>query len=176
MIVHIYNSTSVLQRDVVFHMDKEEIKQIAIDGARMVKERAKDFPGNLYLEYSPESFTGTEVEFALDICTAVQDVWQPTPENRIIFNLPATVEMNTPNVYADQIEWMSRHFKDRENIILSLHPAQRPGNRHCGYGVRAFGRRGPCGGHAVRQRGADRKTWISSTSHTICFLRGLTRS
>ena len=122
VIVHIYNSTSVLQRDVVFHMDKEEIKQIAIDGARMVKERAKDFPGNLYLEYSPESFTGTEVEFALDICTAVQDVWQPTPENRIIFNLPATVEMNTPNVYADQIEWMSRHFKDRENIILSLHP------------------------------------------------------
>ena len=122
VIVHIYNSTSVLQRDVVFHMEKEEIKQIAIEGTKMVKERAKDFPGNLYLEYSPESFTGTEVEFALDICTAVQDVWQPTPENKIIFNLPATVEMNTPNVYADQIEWMSRHFKDRDSIILSLHP------------------------------------------------------
>lgn len=122
VIVHIYNSTSVLQRDVVFHMDKEEIKQIAIDGTRMVKERAKDFPGNIQLEYSPESFTGTEVEFALDICTAVQDVWEPTPENKIIFNLPATVEMNTPNVYADQIEWMHKHFKNRDSIILSLHP------------------------------------------------------
>lgn len=122
VIVHIYNSTSVLQRDVVFHMNKEEIKQIAIEGATMVKEMAKDFPGNLRLEYSPESFTGTEVEFSLDICTAVQDVWQPTPENPIIFNLPATVEMNTPNVYADQIEWMHRHFKDRDSVILSLHP------------------------------------------------------
>lgn len=122
VIVHIYNSTSVLQRDVVFHMDKEEIKQIAIDGTHMVKERAKDFPGNIQLEYSPESFTGTEVEFALDICTAVQDVWEPTPENKIIFNLPATVEMNTPNVYADQIEWMHKHFKNRDSIILSLHP------------------------------------------------------
>jgi 2-isopropylmalate synthase len=122
VIVHIYNSTSVLQRDVVFHMDKEAIKQIAIDGTRMVKERAKDFPGHIQLEYSPESFTGTEVEFALDICTAVQDVWEPTPENKIIFNLPATVEMNTPNVYADQIEWMHKHFKNRNSIILSLHP------------------------------------------------------
>ena len=122
VIVHIYNSTSVLQRDVVFHMDKEEIKKIATDGTRMVKERAKNFDGNLQLEYSPESFTGTEVEYALDICTAVQDVWQPTKENKIIFNLPATVEMNTPNVYADQIEWMNRHFKDRESIILSVHP------------------------------------------------------
>lgn len=122
VIVHIYNSTSILQRDVVFHMDKEEIKQIAIDGTHMVKERAKDFPGNIQLEYSPESFTGTEVEFALDICTAVQDVWQPSPENKIIFNLPATVEMNTPNVYADQIEWMHKHFKNRDSIILSLHP------------------------------------------------------
>ena len=122
VIVHIYNSTSVLQRDVVFHMDKEEIKQIAIDGTRMVKERAAKFDGNIQLEYSPESFTGTEVEFALDICTAVQDIWQPTADNKIIFNLPATVEMNTPNVYADQIEWMHKHFKDRENIILSVHP------------------------------------------------------
>ena len=122
VIVHIYNSTSVLQRDVVFHKDKEAIKQIAIEGTRMVKERAKNFDGNIQLEYSPESFTGTEVEFALDICTAVQDIWEPTPENKIIFNLPATVEMNTPNVYADQIEWMNRHFKNRETIILSIHP------------------------------------------------------
>ena len=122
VIVHIYNSTSVLQRDVVFHKDKEAIKQIAIEGTKMVKERAAKFDGNIQLEYSPESFTGTEVEFALDICTAVQDIWQPTPENKIIFNLPATVEMNTPNVYADQIEWMHKHFKNRDSIILSVHP------------------------------------------------------
>ena len=121
-VVHIYNSTSTLQRDVVFHMDREEIKQIAIDGVDMVKKYMKDYDGKVILEYSPESFTGTEVEFALDICTAVQDIWQPTPENKIIFNLPATVEMNTPNVYADQIEWMHKHFKNRDSIILSVHP------------------------------------------------------
>lgn len=121
-IVHIYNSTSTLQRDVVFNKGKEDIKQIAIDGAKMVKERAKNFPGKIILEYSPESFTGTELDYALEVCTAVQDVWEPTEDNKIIFNLPATVEMNTPNVYADQIEWMNKHFKDRENIILSVHP------------------------------------------------------
>lgn len=121
-IVHIYNSTSVLQRDVVFHADKEQIKQIAIEGTKMVQKYAKDFPGEILLEYSPESFTGTEVEYALEVCTAVQDTWQPTPEKPIIFNLPATVEMNTPNVYADQIEWMDRHFKNRDSIILSIHP------------------------------------------------------
>lgn len=122
VIVHIYNSTSTLQRDVVFHMDREEIKQIAVDGTRMVKERAKDFPGKIQLEYSPESFTGTEMDFAIDICSAVQDVWEPSADNKLIFNLPATVEMNTPNVYADQIEWMHKHFKNRESIILSVHP------------------------------------------------------
>ncbi len=121
-IVHIYNSTSTLQRDVVFQMSREEIKQIAIEGTKLVKEYAKTFPGKIILEYSPESFTGTEVEFALEICNAVQNIWQPTTENKIIFNLPATVEMNTPNVYADQIEWMNRNFKDRETIILSVHP------------------------------------------------------
>jgi 2-isopropylmalate synthase len=121
-IVHIYNSTSTLQRDVVFHMDRAGIVKIAVDGARMVKERAKDFPGEIILEYSPESFTGTEMDFALEICTAVQDIWQPTPDNKIIFNLPATVEMTTPNVYADQIEWMHKHFKDRDSIVLSIHP------------------------------------------------------
>ena len=122
VIVHIYNSTSVLQRDVVFHMSKEEIKKIAIDGTRMVKERAAKFPGNIRLEYSPESFTGTEVEYALEVCTAVQKEWGPTKENPIIINLPSTVEMTTPNVYADRIEWMNRHFEDRESIILSIHP------------------------------------------------------
>ena len=121
-IVHIYNSTSVLQRDVVFHMEKEEIKQIAIEGTKLVKEYSKEFPGELILEYSPESFTGTELDYALEVCTAVQDIWQPTKEHPMIFNLPSTVEMNTPNVYADQIEYMHRNFKDRESIILSVHP------------------------------------------------------
>ncbi len=121
-IVHIYNSTSTLQRDVVFHMSREEIKQIAIEGTKLVKEYAKDFPGEIILEYSPESFSGTEVDYALEVCTAVQEIWQPTPQNKLIFNLPATVEMNTPNVYADQIEWMSRNFKDRDSILLSVHP------------------------------------------------------
>jgi 2-isopropylmalate synthase len=121
-IVHIYNSTSTLQRDVVFHMSREEITQIAVEGTKLVKEYAKDFPGKIILEYSPESFSGTEMDFALEICTAVQDIWQPTAEDKLILNLPATVEMNTPNVYADQIEWMSRHFKNRDTIILSVHP------------------------------------------------------
>ncbi len=121
-IVHIYNSTSTLQRDVVFGLGREDIIKIAKEGTELVKECAKDFSGKIILEYSPESFTGTELDFALDICTAVQEVWQPTTENKIIFNLPATVEMNTPNVYADQIEWMHTHFKDRDNIILSVHP------------------------------------------------------
>lgn len=123
VIVHIYNSTSTLQRDVVFHMNREEIKQIAIMGTELVKQFARDYDGDLMLEYSPESFTGTELDFALDICTAVQDTWgQATPEKPMIINLPSTVEMTTPNVYADQIEWMSKHFKNRDSIILSVHP------------------------------------------------------
>ena len=121
-IVHIYNSTSTLQRDVVFGMSRKEIIDIAVKGTQMVKERASKFPGKIILEYSPESFTGTELDFALEICTAVQETWGPTKENPIIINLPSTVEMNTPNVYADQIEWMNRHFKDRDSIILSVHP------------------------------------------------------
>lgn len=121
-IVHIYNSTSSLQRDVVFHMDKEQIKEIAIKGTEMVKERAAKFDGKIILEYSPESFTGTELDYALEVCTAVQEVWGPTKEDPIIINLPSTVEMTTPNVFADRIEWMGNHFKDRESIILSVHP------------------------------------------------------
>ena len=121
-IVHIYNSTSTLQRDVVFGMEREQIKEIAIKGTQLVKEKAANFPGKIILEYSPESFTGTELDFALDICTAVQKTWGATKENPIIINLPSTVEMNTPNVYADQIEWMHEHFEDRESIILSVHP------------------------------------------------------
>ncbi len=121
-IVHIYNSTSTLQRDVVFNMNREQIINIAVEGAKMVKERAKNYDGDLLLEYSPESFTGTELDFALEICTAVQETWGATKEDPIIINLPSTVEMNTPNVYADQIEWMNKHFKNRESIILSVHP------------------------------------------------------
>ena len=121
-VVHIYNSTSTLQRDVVFHMDREEIKKIATDGVAMVKNYMKDHDGEVVLEYSPESFTGTELDFALDICNAVQRAWGPTPEHRMIMNLPSTVEMTTPNVYADQIEWMNRHLENRESIILSVHP------------------------------------------------------
>ncbi len=122
VIFHIYNSTSTLQREVVFHKDRPEIIQIAVEGTKMVRERMASFDGNIQLEYSPESFTGTEMDFALEICTAVQEAWNHANDNPIIFNLPATVEMNTPNVYADQIEWMSRHFKERENVILSVHP------------------------------------------------------
>ena len=122
-IVHLYNSTSTLQRRVVFSMDKEGIKQIAVEGAKICKDLAKTVPGTtVYFEYSPESYTGTELEFALEVCNAVNDVWQPRPEWKTIINLPATVEMATPNVYADSIEWMHRNLKYRESIVLSLHP------------------------------------------------------
>ena len=121
-IVHIYNSTSVLQRDVVFRMDKEQIKQIAIDGTKMVKERAAKFDGEIILEYSPESFTGTEPEYALEVCEAVLDAWGASKDNKVIINLPSTVEMTTPNVYADIIEWENLHFKNRDAVILSVHP------------------------------------------------------
>lgn len=121
-IVHIYNSTSTLQRDVVFNMDREQVKQIAIDGTRMVKKYLEHHEGEVILEYSPESFTGTELDFSLEICEAVMDEWGASKDKKVIINLPATVEMNTPNVYADQIEWMSKHFKNREAVILSIHP------------------------------------------------------
>ena len=121
-VVHIYNSTSTLQRDVVFNMDREHITDIAVKGTLMVKERAKIFPGKIILEYSPESFTGTELDFARDICNAVINTWEPTPESPMIINLPSTVEMNTPNVYADQIEWMIKHLDRRESVIVSVHP------------------------------------------------------
>lgn len=121
-IVHIYNSTSTLQRDVVFDMDKDQIIDIAVKGTKLVKEYAKKFPGKIILEYSPESFTGTEMDFALEICTQVQRTWGPDKENPMIINLPSTVEMTTPNVYADEIEWMIKHFENRESIIVSIHP------------------------------------------------------
>ncbi|WP_441293037.1 2-isopropylmalate synthase [Sorangium sp. KYC3313] len=122
-IVHLYNSTSTLQRRVVFGLDRAGIAEIAVRGARLVKELAARLPGTeVALEYSPESFTGTELDFAKEICEAVMDVWEPTPSRKIILNLPATVEMSTPNVYADQIEWMHRNLKQRDSIVLSVHP------------------------------------------------------
>ncbi|MFV0497299.1 MAG: 2-isopropylmalate synthase [Candidatus Fimivivens sp.] len=121
-IVHLYNSTSQAQRDQVFRKSMEEIKDIAVEGAKIVKDLAEKTAGNFRFEYSPESFTGTEVEFALDVCNAVIDVWEPTAARPVIINLPATVEMSLPHVYASQIEYMSERFKCRENVILSLHP------------------------------------------------------
>ncbi|MGB1177371.1 MAG: 2-isopropylmalate synthase, partial [Candidatus Puniceispirillaceae bacterium] len=122
-ILHLYNSTSTLQRRVVFKSDRDGVKQIAVDGAKMVADRiSKCGAGNLRLQYSPESFTGTELDYALEVCEAVMDVWQPTAANPTIINLPATVEMSTPNIHADQIEWMHRNFSNREAVILSLHP------------------------------------------------------
>ncbi len=123
VIFHIYNSTSTLQREVVFGMDRDEIIKIAVDGTRMVKEGMKGYKGNLQLEYSPESFSGTEVDFSADICNAVMKEWgDTTPGVPIIFNLPNTVEMNTPNVYADQVEWVSNHLDNRDGVIISIHP------------------------------------------------------
>ncbi len=122
-ILHIYNSTSTLQRQVVFKQDRAGIKTLATDGAKMVADRIGRLCGtNLQLQYSPESFTGTEMDYALEVCEAVMDVWQPTPDSKTIINLPATVEMSTPNIYADQIEWMGRQFSRRDSLILSLHP------------------------------------------------------
>jgi len=121
-VLHLYNSTSELQRRVVFRMDKPAIRQLAIDGAQLVKDLSRETDTNIVLEYSPESFTGTELDFAVDVCDAVMDVWQPTKENRMILNLPATVEMSTPNIYADQIEWFCNHLKNREHAIISIHP------------------------------------------------------
>jgi len=122
-IVHLYNSTSVLQRDVVFRTDKQGIIDIALEGARLCREAEKTVPEvDVHYEYSPESYTGTELEFAVDICNQVVDALGGTPERQVIINLPATVEMATPNVYADSIEWMSRNLARRDSIILSLHP------------------------------------------------------
>ncbi len=129
-IVHLYNSTSTVQRRVVFGLERDGITRIAVDGARLIKKLTQSIPETeVVLQYSPESFTGTELDYAKEICEAVMDVWQPTAEHPMIFNLPATVEMATPNVYADQIEWFSRNVRNREAIILSVHPHN---DRGCG--------------------------------------------
>ena len=128
-IVHLYNSTSVAQREQVFRKDKEEIKKIATDGAKLLKDLAEETEGNFTFEYSPESFTGTEPEYALEVCNAVLDVWQPTKERKAIINLPATVEHSLPHVFATQIEYMHKNLKYRENTIISIHPHN---DRGCG--------------------------------------------
>ncbi|MBQ5653031.1 MAG: 2-isopropylmalate synthase [Peptococcaceae bacterium] len=128
-VVHMYNSTSVNQREQVFRKSKEEIKQIAINGATLLNELAKEVKGDVTFEYSPESFTGTEVDYALDVCNAVLDIWQPRPDRKIIINLPATIETSLPHVYASQVEYMHKNLKYRENVIISLHPHN---DRGCG--------------------------------------------
>ena len=121
-VIHFYNSTSVAQREQVFKKSKEEIKQIAVDGAKLVKQLADEYEGNFRFEYSPESFTGTEPEYALEVCNAVLDVMQPTPDKPMIINLPVTVAMSMSHIYANQIEYMSDNLKYRDSVVLSLHP------------------------------------------------------
>ncbi len=136
-IMHLYNSTSTTQRRVVFGLDRAGIKAIAVDGAKIIRDCAAGQPEtNWTFQYSPESFTGTELDFAVEVCDAVNDVWLPTPDRRMIVNLPATVEMATPNIYADQIEWMSRHLARRDAIVLSLHPHN---DRGCGVAAAELG-------------------------------------
>lgn len=121
-IIHLYNSTSLAQREEVFKKSKEEIKKLATDGAQMLVDLAKETEGNFLFEYSPESFTGTEMDYALDVCNAVVDVFKPTKEKKLIINLPATVEMSLPHVYASQVEYISKYIHNRENVVISLHP------------------------------------------------------
>ncbi|MDO4477685.1 MAG: 2-isopropylmalate synthase [Lachnospiraceae bacterium] len=128
-IVHVYNSTSYAQRQQVFRKSKEDVKRIAIEGANLLKELTAEAEGNIRFEYSPESFSGTEMEYALDVVNAVLDVWQPTADNKPIINLPITVELSSPHVVAQQIEYMSKHMKYRENVIISIHPHN---DRGCG--------------------------------------------
>ena len=121
-IVHVYNSTSVAQREQVFKKSKEQIKQIAVAGAKLLKELAKDVKGNIRFEYSPESFHGTEVEYAVEVCNAVLDVWQPKADAKAIINIPTTVENAMPHVFASQVEYFNKYLLHRENVLLSLHP------------------------------------------------------
>ena len=121
-VIHFYNSTSVAQREQVFHKSREEIKKIATDGAKLVKQLSEEYDGNFLFEYSPESFTGTEVDYAVDVCNAVLDIMQPTPDRPMIINLPVTVEMSMPHVYANQIEYCDKHLKYRDSVIISTHP------------------------------------------------------
>ncbi|MGN1415739.1 MAG: 2-isopropylmalate synthase [Oscillospiraceae bacterium] len=158
-VVHLYNSTSVAQREQVFKKSKEEIIDIAVTGAKLCNEYKKNAKGNIVFEYSPESFTGTEPEFARDICNAVIDIWQPTPDNKVIINLPVTVEMSMPHVYAQQVEYMCDVLHNRENLIISLHPHNDRGCAvaDCEMGLLAGADRieGTCFGNGERTGNAD---------------------
>ena len=135
--MHVYNSTSTVQREHVFKLSKDAIKQIAVDGATWVKEGAEKQPDTEWqFQYSPESFTGTEIEYAIEVCDAVIDVWQPSPANKAIINLPATVEVAMPNVYADQIEWFCDNIKHRDALVISLHTHN---DRGCGVAASEMG-------------------------------------
>ena len=160
VIVHLYNSTSVAQREQVFRKSKDEIKEIATSGAEMINEYAEKYPETDFtFEYSPESFTGTEIDYALEVCNAVIDIWKPRPERKVIINLPSTVSMSMPHVYASQIEYMSNHLKYRENVIVSLHPHNDRGTAvaDCELGVLAGGDRieGTLFGNGERTGNAD---------------------
>lgn len=151
--MHFYNSTSILQRRVVFRADRDAVKKIATDGARLCVEEAEKYPDTAWrFEYSPESYTGTELEYAVEVCNAVADIVAPTPEVPLIVNLPATVEMATPNVYADSIEWMNRHLTPRDSIILSLHPHNDRGTAVAAAELELRRGRRPHRGLPVRQR------------------------
>ncbi len=135
-VIHLYNSTSVAQREQVFRKDKEQVKQLAIDGAKLLLELANETDGNFTFEYSPESFHGTEVDYAVEVCNAVLDVWQPTADNKAIINIPTTVENAMPHTFACQLEYVHKHLKYRENVVLSLHPHN---DRGCGVATAELG-------------------------------------
>ena len=135
-VVHLYNSTSVAQREQVFHKSKEEVEQLAVDGAKLLKRLAEETEGNFTFEYSPESFPGTEVDYALQVCNAVLDVWKPAPEKKAIINIPTTVQVAMPHVFACQVEYLHKHLKYRDAVILSVHPHN---DRGCGVSDAEFG-------------------------------------
>ncbi len=135
-VVHLYNSTSVAQREQVFHKSREEVKKLAVDGAELLKKLAEETEGNFTFEYSPESFPGTEVDYALEVCNAVLDVWQPTPEKKAIINIPTTVQVAMPHVFACQVEYLHKHLKYRDAVVLSVHPHN---DRGCGISDAEFG-------------------------------------
>lgn len=174
-VVHLYNSTSVAQREQVFRKSKEEIIKIATDGAKLCNEYKKHAKGNIVFEYSPESFTGTEPEFARDICNAVIDIWQPAPDNKVIINLPVTVEMSMPHVYAQQVEYMCDTLHNRENVIISLHPHNDRGCAvaDCEMGLLAGADRIEV---LVSAMVREQAMPISLLSHLICTLTELTLS
>lgn len=135
-VIHLYNSTSVAQREQVFHKSRDEIRQLAVDGAVVLKRIAEETKGNFTFEYSPESFPGTEVEYALEVCNAVLDVWQPTPFQKAIINIPTTVQIAMPHVFACQVEYLHKHLKYRDSVVLSVHPHN---DRGCGVSDAEFG-------------------------------------